>query len=140
MNYNKESRNRLKQNQELQRLLVRKIKKARRDKKARDGWKQMLAQAMRDFPTPAERLVRATLVQMGFRHQSVVCGFIPDFVHFGHRVIVEIDGGIHKQQHERDEARDEILRSKLWKVLRFTNAEVEKQPAKVYAAIKAALH
>lgn len=141
MKYDKETRNRLKGEVEKQRLLVRKMKKARRYSKARSKWKSVLAKSMRDFPTPCEQLVKTTMHQMGFIHQPVVHGYIPDFANFDHRVIVEIDGSVHKNPQNKisDLLKDERLKAHYWKILRFTNQEVMKHPEKVYEAVRGAI-
>ncbi|MCJ7703919.1 MAG: endonuclease domain-containing protein, partial [Desulfobacterales bacterium] len=40
------------------------------------------------------------------------------------RIIVEVDGGQHSVEHERDYKRDELLEGLGYKVLRFWNNEV----------------
>ena len=61
-----------------------------------------------------------------FRRQFPICRFIVDFCCFEKRIIVELDGRQHgeKEHAERDRIRDEILRSKGFKILRVWNSEV----------------
>lgn len=40
------------------------------------------------------------------------------------RLIIELDGGVHTNQKERDELRDAILKSKGFKILRIKNVEL----------------
>lgn len=52
--------------------------------------------------------------------------FIADFYCAEKKVIIELDGGIHKDQKEYDENRDLILKEMDLKVIRFKNHEIEK--------------
>jgi len=67
-----------------------------------------------------------------------VGGYILDFYCKEKRLIVEIDGGIHqtKEAREYDAVRDKFLTELDYKVLRFTNNEVEKDIRKVVEKIK----
>jgi very-short-patch-repair endonuclease len=47
-----------------------------------------------------------------------------DFASFEARVVIEVDGGQHAVEKEKDEERDTWLRSHGFKVLRFWNHEV----------------
>lgn len=59
-----------------------------------------------------------------FRRQQPVGRFIVDFVCFEKKVVIELDGGQHMDEHEKDQKRDEWLKSQGFKVLRFWNNEV----------------
>jgi very-short-patch-repair endonuclease len=123
------------------RKIARKLKRAANATlRQKNAWKTVLAKCMRDFPTRCEAFVKPVLARMGFQHQAIVCGYIPDFVHFDKRVIVEIDGSIHSlpDRIEWDKKRDEVLKSRGWKVLHFTNGQVSKQAADVYEVIRLA--
>jgi very-short-patch-repair endonuclease len=50
--------------------------------------------------------------------------FIADFHCFSKKLIVEIDGDIHKEQIEYDEIRENILKEMGYHIIRFTNEEV----------------
>ena len=50
--------------------------------------------------------------------------FIPDFYCPELRLIIELDGGVHINQKERDERRDAIMKSKGFKILRINNEEL----------------
>jgi very-short-patch-repair endonuclease len=89
------------------------------------------ARQLRTNATEAEKVVwkmlRAhRLNGAGFRRQTPIGPYIVDFVSHSLRLIVEIDGGQHfEDDHlKADERRDEFLRSKGYRVLRFTNLEV----------------
>ena len=79
--------------------------------------------------TPAEtalweRLKGKQLHGLKFRRQHPLHHFILDFYCHAHRLIIEIDGGIHQQQKDYDESRTEWLTQRDFKVIRFTNEEV----------------
>jgi very-short-patch-repair endonuclease len=87
------------------------------------------AKALRREMTNAERflwfMLRGhRLVGLSFRRQVPIGPFVVDFVSPQHRLIVEIDGGQHAAEPIRDQQRDEWLRSKGYRVLRFWNTEV----------------
>jgi len=96
--------------------------------------KREVADRLRREMTPAEarlwQFLRANrLAGLHFRRQQVIDGFIADF--YCHKagchkagLIIELDGKIHERQHEYDEARDEILRYRGLRILRFSNEAV----------------
>ena len=61
-----------------------------------------------------------------FRRQEPVGNFIVDFVAFEKRLVIEIDGGQHADENEKenDLQRDEWLKNQGFRVLRFWNNEV----------------
>ena len=59
-----------------------------------------------------------------FRRQSPVGPFIADFLCFRHRLIIEVDGGQHDAQADRDARRTAFLESEGYRVLRFWNNDV----------------
>lgn len=50
--------------------------------------------------------------------------FVPDFYCPEIKLIIELDGGVHLQQHERDESRSEILRNRGFRILRINNRDL----------------
>ncbi|MDP2982167.1 MAG: endonuclease domain-containing protein [Candidatus Latescibacter sp.] len=66
--------------------------------------------------------------------------FIADFFCFEHRLVVEIDGGIHEQQKEYDELRTYIINTLGYRVSRFTNEDVESNPEFVLSELGKALN
>ena len=50
--------------------------------------------------------------------------FVADFYCAEIKLIIELDGGIHKQQKERDEIRDKILINRGFSILRINNDEL----------------
>ena len=96
------------------------------------------ARKMRKEPTPAEEYfwqkVRGRQFKgLKFNRQFIVPHrnatekvdyFIVDFRCSSLKLVVEVDGGIHKTQKQRDDNRDAILNDLGYQVLRFGNKEV----------------
>ncbi|MBI5437482.1 MAG: endonuclease domain-containing protein, partial [Nitrosomonadales bacterium] len=59
-----------------------------------------------------------------FRRQQPIETYIVDFVSFGKRIVIELDGGQHSENSEYDRQRDHCLRANGYKVLRFWNNDV----------------
>ena len=61
-----------------------------------------------------------------FRRQCPIGPFIADFCCLEHRLIIELDGGQHacEVEKEKDEARSDFLRKQGYEVLRFWDHEV----------------
>jgi very-short-patch-repair endonuclease len=66
-------------------------------------------------------------------------GFILDFYCAAHKLVVEVDGGIHETQIEYDEARTTELEVHGYTIVRFTNEVVLHQLETVLAEILQAL-
>jgi very-short-patch-repair endonuclease len=86
---------------------------------------------LRKRQTPHEAILWAYLRSrrlggLKFRRQYPIARFIVDFCCFEKRIIVELDGRQHgeKKHAERDRIRDEILKSKGYKILRVWNSEI----------------
>ena len=98
------------------------------------GWLQLgnliqISRCLRKRPTEAEMLLwrylsGKQLQGLKFRRQQPIGNYIVDFVCFSRRLIVELDGGQHAVEKERDIFRDDWLRSQGFKVLRFWNNEI----------------
>jgi len=127
--------------------LIRRAKRAERKLRQRKeasrqqkfAWKCILADAMRTFPTPSEKVMTPTLHRMGFLSQVILYGYIADFAHETKRIIIEVDGKIHEQQQDYDRERDDVFRIHGWRIMRFTNERVGKEPAKIIHEIMEAL-
>ena len=106
---------------------------------------QQQARRLRQEPTPAEqrlwqRLRWRQLNGAHFRRQYAVGPFIVDFCCVKARLVIEVDGHTHDAQREYDVARTRWLsRQRGYRVLRFTNADVEHNLAAVLESILAAL-
>ena|ERR1700730_12358918 len=84
---------------------------------------------LRREQTPAENLLwqqlRAKRLDGAkFRRQHAIGNHIVDFCCLRHRLIIEIDGGQHAEEIEKDEARTGRLEAHGFKVLRFWNHDV----------------
>jgi len=113
-----------------------------------DQWKTLkpFARDMRRIPTPAENRLWEQLRNRGisaakFRRQHAIDGFIVDFVCVEYKVIVELDGTIHDEPAQKtyDEARQQQLEERGFRVLRFRNEQVFENPGDVIEAIRKAL-
>ncbi|ABW29706.1 endonuclease domain-containing protein [Acaryochloris marina] len=79
--------------------------------------------------TPAEQklwkaLQKRQLSGLKFRCQHAIGSFIVDFYCPQCRLVIELDGDIHNQQVEYDEARTEQLNQLGYRVIRFHNSDV----------------
>jgi very-short-patch-repair endonuclease len=104
------------------------------------------ARALRRDSTDAERIVWQALRAHrlngeAFRRQTPIGPYVADFVCHRAGLIVEIDGGQHfeTEQAQRDVRRTAYLRSKGFRVLRFTNLDVIQNRDGVLETIAAAL-
>ena len=104
----------------------------------------LAARELRTAQTPAEEklwnaLRGQRLGGMQFRRQHPVGPFILDFYCPKKKLCIEVDGGIHDSQRERDEARTEALGTLKIRVIRFRNEEVLDELPSVLERITAAL-
>ena len=98
------------------------------------GWSGMdkmtsLSKSLRKRPTEAEALLwkrlRAKQIEgLKFRRQEPIDKYIVDFICLQTRIIVEVDGGQHALEKDRDAERDRYLRKQGFRILRFWNNEV----------------
>jgi very-short-patch-repair endonuclease len=75
-----------------------------------------------------------------FRRQHSVGPFICDFACVEASVIVELDGSQHVERSDYDRRRDNFLRSKGFRVLRFWNGDVLWRTEAVLETVYEALH
>jgi type II secretion system protein H len=85
------------------------------------------------------RLKREQINGYKFRRQFPLGPFIVDFVCLEARLIVEVDGGQHAEQRQKDEQRDKWLASQNFHVLRFWDNDVLRETDAVVEAIVQAL-
>ena len=85
-----------------------------------------------------ERIREKKIDGVRFRRQYSVLGFILDFYSPEIRLAIEVDGGYHtkESQKEYDIARQRVIESLEIEFLRFTNDEIRKELAKVVQKIK----
>ncbi len=101
------------------------------------------ARAWRKAPTLVEghlwKILRSRRLDgLTFRRQVRIGAYIADFVAYGPKLVVEVDGGVHRFREEADRERDAWLTSQGFTVLRFANEVVLSSPSTVFAAIAAA--
>jgi len=88
-----------------------------------------LARELRENTTEAEKLLwrrlkNRQLEGFKFRRQQPIGPYIVDFVNFEKKIIIELDGGQHAIEEEKDSKRDRWLAQQGFEVLRFWNNEV----------------
>ena len=99
------------------------------------------AKELRKNATDAERLLwkylRARqLYVLKFRRQHPIDNYIVDFICIEKKLIIELDGGQHAMNKEKDIKRDNTLKDKGYKVVRFWNNEVLSNIVNVLDVIK----
>ena len=105
---------------------------------------EQAARKLRNNLTPAESLLWSSLrgkqlKGLRFRCQHPVGNFILDFYCPAHKLVVEVDGKIHSQQIDRDNARTSELEKYGYRVLRFSNEQVINNLPYVLTAIERAV-
>jgi len=103
------------------------------------------ARELRQFSTDAERVLwshlrNRQLEGCKFRRQVPIDRFIADFACLERKLVIELDGGQHAEQAEREVARTAALEAAGWTVLRFWNHEVFENLEGVLIAVIAALN
>ncbi|HCW06370.1 MAG TPA: leucine--tRNA ligase, partial [Cytophagales bacterium] len=105
-------------------------------------WKflKFFSKENRQNPTEGEKILWEELRnnKLGYkiRRQHAIDVFIADFVCLDKRLVIEVDGEYHNENKESDDARTEFLNSEGFKVIRFTNEEVQSNLKSVLAQIK----
>ena len=102
------------------------------------------ARTLRQNRTDAEGLLWRYLrnKQLGgykFRRQQPIGPYIADFACLPEKLFIELDGGQHAAQQAHDDRRDEFLRGKGYRILRFWNNEVFENCFGVLERVYAAL-
>jgi very-short-patch-repair endonuclease len=86
------------------------------------------ARKFRSEMTPAEKVLwealRGNKLGSHFRRQQVLEGFIVDFYCHSAGLIIELDGGIHKEQQDYDTGRDKVFEKMGLRVLRYSNDDI----------------
>lgn len=96
-----------------------------------DRWLRTKAWIMRLSPTPAEGRARVVLEDLNpdtdLIPQAVIGRYIVDFLFPAYKLILEIDGSVHRHEWraEKDAERTAWLEAAGYKVDRVTNEEVE---------------
>ena len=88
------------------------------------------AKKLRNQSTLAERElwkhIKNHQIGVKFRRQHVIGNYIVDFVCREKRLIIEVDGGQHNENKQKDLTRDSYLQQRGYRVLRFWNNDVLK--------------
>mgnify|MGYP000380356043 CR=1 FL=1 len=71
-----------------------------------------------------------------FRRQHIIDFYIPDFVALSIKLIIEVDGKIHLFKKAEDNERTKRLAAVGYRVVRFTNEEIENDIEEVVLKIK----
>jgi|GEM_PF-3656 len=86
------------------------------------------AKELRENMTESERILWSQLKErkrgIQFIRQKPVGPFIPDFVSYKYKLIIEVDGKIHQFQQTKDKQRQQWLEDNGYRVLRFENNEI----------------
>lgn len=104
----------------------------------------LLARRLRKTATEAEirlwsRLRHKQVDGFRFRRQQPIGPYIADFYCSEASLVIEVDGGQHGPDEASDSARDQWLKARGYRVLRFWNNEVLANTDGVVSAIRTAL-
>lgn len=102
------------------------------------------AKELRRNQTPEEaklwsRLRAHQLAGVGFRRQHAIGSYIVDFCSPGQKLIIELDGSRHLEQEEYDNERTARLESLGYRVIRFSNRDINRDIESVLREILFAL-
>jgi very-short-patch-repair endonuclease len=103
-----------------------------------------LARNFRKQPTRAEQTLWRVLRNRQldghkFYRQKPIGLYVVDFCCWSRRLIIEVDGGVHVGREVQDQEREKALEKLGYRVIRFTNDQVEKDMNQVVEAVRAAL-
>lgn len=106
--------------------------KEEREEYLRKKERLRFARKLRKSMTSAEKILwnelrNRKLNNCKFRRQAIVGSYIVDFLCEHERLVIEVDGSIHDSEghQERDIGRENLLKERKYRVIRFTNEEVE---------------
>ncbi|MGZ5531077.1 MAG: endonuclease domain-containing protein [Methylomonas sp.] len=99
------------------------------------------ARSLRRNQTDAERLIwnqlrNRQVLNCKFRRQQIFGPYIADFLCMEPKLVIEIDGGQHLDQHKHDEKRSQYFRQFGYRVLRFWNHEILQETPAVMEKIR----
>lgn len=108
------------------------------------------ANQLRKRQTTAERMLwdklrNRKLLNAKFRRQAPIIisngSFIPDFCSKKEKIVIEVDGGIHDNPYikEHDDLKENFLEKEGYKILRFSNDEVQYSIKNVLEKIEQAI-
>jgi very-short-patch-repair endonuclease len=101
------------------------------------------ARKLRTNQTPAEKVLwqllrRQQMDNLKWRRQAVLSGFIVDFYCPSKMLVIELDGGYHSDPKQRayDKRRTRILNRAGFKVKRYKNSYVLRDPKRTFERIR----
>ncbi|MFJ6024997.1 endonuclease domain-containing protein [Brevundimonas sp. NPDC092305] len=99
------------------------------------------ARRLRSDTTSAEAVLWSMLrgrrfEGLKFRRQAPVAGFVVDFLCAELRLVIELDGGVHRLREFEDAARDARITAAGFVVLRFGNEAFKQNPNLVFEAVR----
>ena len=105
---------------------------------------RVLAKNLRQKATDTENylwlfLRNRQLEGVKFRRQEPMGRFIVDFVSYETKIVIELDGGQHSSNKEKDSERDVWLKTQGYEILRFWNNDVFKNKNGVLEVIRKAI-
>ncbi|HKP33525.1 MAG TPA: endonuclease domain-containing protein [Sphingomicrobium sp.] len=83
-------------------------------------------------------MLRESFADQNFRKQVPVRHYIADFASHRAKLVIEVDGGQHNAA--VDEVRTSLIQREGYRVIRFWNHDVLRNPDGVWTVIEAALH
>jgi len=107
--------------------------------------KKIFARNLRKEQTPEEAVVWEQLrnrkfMQLKFRRQHVLEGFVVDFYCHELRLAIEIDGAVHDKQKDYDALRQLLIESEDIRFIRITNDEIHRDINILFEKIKSLLN
>jgi very-short-patch-repair endonuclease len=101
------------------------------------------ARRLRSQPTAVEAMLwhairDRQLDGLKFRRQHPIGPFVVDFCCAERRLVIELDGAVHATQRDHDAAREALLITSGYYILRFANDEIHADLPAVLAAIRTA--
>ncbi|WP_296611479.1 endonuclease domain-containing protein [Sphingomonas sp.] len=99
---------------------------------------------VRHEPTEPEKKLWSALrnrqiADAKIRKQTWLCGYLVDFYCAAAKLVIEVDGDTHAHQQDYDERRTARLESEGFRVIRFSNDDVVRNPDGVVACVREAL-
>lgn len=106
-----------------------------------------IARNLRQRQTPAEEILWEALRSrrldgLKFRRQNSIenTAYVVDFVCYHARLVIELDGGVHQTQVEDDAIRQANIEAQGYRVLRFTNDQIDNDLENTLIKIISAAH
>lgn len=79
--------------------------------------------------------INAAAHGLKFRRQQAIHPYIVDFACLAARLVIELDGATHDNQHAYDTKRTAFLAAEGYQVLRFTNTDAQQNTENIVATI-----